>query len=242
MQLLRLVLFGQESLTATKFKFSGRLVGRQWGVKSVNPLMIAFAAIAAKYIISDDVNFVEIGQVSNIPYHQEFYKIQRFLKSVENSDYYKQLILFWNHRVFKGLHVSVAKDSDAGDEDSDVDDMTAAMMAVTLSKEPAASGSTDQAAAGIASSTQAVAVATGSTQALSSPVTAAAANLSEIEQEDAPALHAGVAARTSDSEAPPQCGGHGCKAPSGRGRKKATQSEVTPAEPRPPRHATRKDK
>lgn len=55
------------------------------------------------------------------------------MKSVENSDYYKQLILFWNHRVFKGLHVSTTNTSNVGEEDSDVDDMTAAMMAVMLS-------------------------------------------------------------------------------------------------------------
>lgn len=48
MQLLRLVLFGKESLTATNFKFSERLVGRQWDVKSVNDSMIAFAAITVR--------------------------------------------------------------------------------------------------------------------------------------------------------------------------------------------------
>ncbi|KAF9063225.1 hypothetical protein BDP27DRAFT_1451380 [Rhodocollybia butyracea] len=128
--LLRVVLFGKSSLTAKNFKFGESLVGRRWNVRRVNDSMIAFAAIASKYMVSMDETFVEIGQDSKIPYHNEFYKIRRYLTDVQTSEYYQQLQVFWNTRVFKGL---TASDRDVqAHEESDIDDMTTAMMAVML--------------------------------------------------------------------------------------------------------------
>lgn len=83
-------------------------------------------------MVSSDETFVKTGQNSKISYHNEFYKIRRYLTDVQPSEYYKQLQVFWNRRVFKGL---TASDQDVqAHEESDIDDMTTAMMAVMLSK------------------------------------------------------------------------------------------------------------
>ncbi|KAJ3721169.1 hypothetical protein C8R42DRAFT_721896 [Lentinula raphanica] len=135
---LRLMLWGKQSLTATRFNYENRLVGSKWGADHVNNSMIAFAVIVAKYLISEDTEFMEEGAVSRIPYYLQFYKILRLLKNAEHTQYYKELLAFWNHRVFKDRAMSATGLSTAANEsdgdDSDLNDMAEALQRVTLSQ------------------------------------------------------------------------------------------------------------
>ncbi|KAJ3977307.1 hypothetical protein EV361DRAFT_944538 [Lentinula raphanica] len=151
---LRLVLWGKQSLTAARFTYEARLVGSKWGAEHVNNSMIAFAAIVAKYLISEDPEFVEEGTVSRIPYHLQFYKILRLLKRAENTEYYKELLAFWNQRVFRNrtatsTSISTAPGSDA--DDSDLNDMAEALQRIAISQ-PTLAPSTHMSAPGVAPS------------------------------------------------------------------------------------------
>ncbi|KAL0056872.1 hypothetical protein AAF712_016512 [Marasmius tenuissimus] len=114
-KMLRAILFGKQSLTATKFNFSTSLLGMLWGVKRTNASCIALTAIIAQFLLSEDSEFEQIGALSKINYLQNFYRFKRLLIMAEGTDYSRQLYSYWDSRVFAGMATATTGDPDDAD-------------------------------------------------------------------------------------------------------------------------------
>ncbi|KIK66840.1 hypothetical protein GYMLUDRAFT_55491 [Collybiopsis luxurians FD-317 M1] len=105
------------------------------GLKNTGGLLFMTECLTnAKYLVSNDQEFIEEGSTSKISYYKEFWKILHLLKNAKGSKYHKVLHLYWNQHVFKG---KTSAHSGAGDDDneaSDLDDMTEALQAITISE------------------------------------------------------------------------------------------------------------
>ncbi|KAK7461498.1 hypothetical protein VKT23_008672 [Stygiomarasmius scandens] len=103
-RIIRACLFGASSIKTRPedFKYSSRLLGMEWGVKSVNASVISWSAIMLRFLVSPDTVFGEKGDVSQVQYREHFYKYRKIILSneIEGTSYAKTLYGFYNSRVF----------------------------------------------------------------------------------------------------------------------------------------------
>ncbi|KAJ3476398.1 hypothetical protein NLI96_g11185 [Meripilus lineatus] len=98
----RVLLFGTAALSAN-FKHSGRSLGVQFGVTEVTPGLIAFAACAARHLISGDPTFESTGSRSGIKHSEDFKVMKGMLEMQWTNARVVRLAEKINKAVYKGV-------------------------------------------------------------------------------------------------------------------------------------------
>ncbi|KAH7904489.1 hypothetical protein BJ138DRAFT_1237336 [Hygrophoropsis aurantiaca] len=115
--ILRVVLLGPSSLTSSKRGGPPGYASR-WGIVTITPGAIAWAATMAKFLASPDESFEPIGATSGIHYSEDFAEFKRLLIANSASPVTKSLIQFFNNGVLSGAMDNVMNiPMEAGEEE-----------------------------------------------------------------------------------------------------------------------------
>ncbi|KAF7420722.1 hypothetical protein PC9H_009167 [Pleurotus ostreatus] len=100
-RILRVILFGIASLDKATVQTS--TLGKMWGINELTPGSLAFAVIAAIYVLSPDSSLNETGLVSLIPYRKIYYKIKGTLVLHPDSPPIRKAFRLHAVTVFEGI-------------------------------------------------------------------------------------------------------------------------------------------
>ncbi|KAJ7572437.1 hypothetical protein C8J56DRAFT_1068604 [Mycena floridula] len=97
--------------------------GHLWNVTFCNESMIAFAAVIMLFMVSPDTELsAKPGDITNIPYRDQFIYWRRMLVNTRNTSETKAVMTFYNKKVFEGYSFAkTPKEAFNMDEDEDSD-------------------------------------------------------------------------------------------------------------------------
>ncbi|KAH9850406.1 hypothetical protein C2E23DRAFT_887310 [Lenzites betulinus] len=100
----RVTLLGKGALPKNgKFRPRSNTSAKQWDVNTVSPGMIAFAAVAVRYLISLEADFDHVGATSGVNYEYLFDQYTKLLWVSWESPRIVQTRAWLDEQVFKGL-------------------------------------------------------------------------------------------------------------------------------------------
>ncbi|KAF7439764.1 hypothetical protein PC9H_000100 [Pleurotus ostreatus] len=100
-RVLRVILFGFASLDKPTVHTS--TLGKLWGINELTPASLAFAVIAAVFLLSPDSSLNETGLVSLIPYREYYYKLKGTLMLHADSAPIRKAFRIHQEIVFAGI-------------------------------------------------------------------------------------------------------------------------------------------
>ncbi|THH17153.1 hypothetical protein EUX98_g9180, partial [Antrodiella citrinella] len=115
-RILKLIMFGPSSLSRSKVA-KPKTNAILWGVSSITPGMIAFAAIVARFIISPDPAFAHVGDVTKASYLDDFNQYKALLMS--GSPTMDKIIRRYNTFVFGDIASHIYAAQEGGEQEEE---------------------------------------------------------------------------------------------------------------------------